>query len=133
MNNQKTCQERVQEHFESRIDDLEILFKNYQEGKEEADEDLGKFYDYGLCFDYVPADDKGSGFFRYQLSTGGPGDEFRFFVDLDYEVYKIEYWVLDWYDGAHVLLTGKSFDFMREIYDFFNEIGSCKVEFEKNI
>ena len=99
----RTCQERVDAHLESRMDDLKTLWENYCKGKEDDDEDLGNIYEYGLCFDYCPAgtfSDQREGFFRYQLSTGGPGDEFRFFADATRDVHRIEYWVLDWFDGA---------------------------------
>tara|TARA_R100001369_G_scaffold48740_1_gene75308 strand:+ start:413 stop:760 length:348 start_codon:yes stop_codon:yes gene_type:complete len=38
---------------------------------------------------------------RVQLSWGGPSDEFRLFKDGT-----IQYWFMDWYDGAHITMTG---------------------------
>jgi hypothetical protein len=61
--------------------------------------------EYGLAFDYVPAgtfDDQRHGYFRYQLSYGGPSEEFRFFVDLERQLVKAEFWLLDWFTGQSV-------------------------------
>ena len=132
--NEKNCKNQVKSRLNSRIEDLEKLWKLYQEGNEEGDSDLGEFCDYGLSFDYVAAntfDDQKQGYFRYQLSWGGPSDEFRFFCDPGFNCYSIEYWFLDWFDGASIELIGKNEELLMEIYNFFNEIGSCQAEFEK--
>jgi len=96
----QTCQERVKDHYEDRISDLHKLWQAYSKGEEEV-EDLGNIFEYGLAFDYVPFteddDRQEPGYFRYQLSTGGPGDEFRFFCDAEKHCYRVEYWFLDWY------------------------------------
>jgi hypothetical protein len=128
-----TCKDRVREELEGRLSDLRRLWKAYQEGDEEV-EDLGSFPDYGLCFDYVPQGtfrDQEEGYFRYQISWGGPSDEFRFYVNLDFSVHRIEYWFLDWFDGASITLSGKDKSFMTEVFDFFNEIGSVENEFRR--
>ena len=51
----------------------------------------------GLCFDFVDNSDMDHSlsYFRWQLSWGGPSDEFRLFEDGT-----VKYWFLDWYDGA---------------------------------
>lgn len=136
MTKQKTCAERVEEHLQSRIDDLEKLFRAYQEGEEERHSDeLGIFTEYDLCFDYVAPgtfDDQAEGYFRYQLSWGGPSDEFRFFTNPDFSIYRIEYWFLDWFDGASIRLYGSDYNLIAEIFEFFNDIGSVQGEFEKS-
>ena len=48
-----------------------------------------------------------------------------------FKLSKIEYWFLDWYDGASKKLTGKSFELMEEIYNFFDECESTKSEYNK--
>ena len=61
-----------------------------------------------LGFDYVEPGtftDQLEGYWRWQLSWGGPGDEFRIYINPDKSVHRIEYWYLDWYDGAHVTLS----------------------------
>jgi hypothetical protein len=50
----------------------------------------------GLCFDYVDnSETDQQSYHRWQLSWGGPSDEFRLLPDGS-----LKYWFLDWYDGA---------------------------------
>jgi hypothetical protein len=61
------------------------------------------FYDYALGFDYVSPntfENQTQGYCRYQISYGGPAEEIRFFCDEQKQPYKVEYWHLDWFDGA---------------------------------
>ena len=37
-----------------------------------------------------------------QISWGGPSSEFRIYVDENLNICAVEYWYLDWYDGAYV-------------------------------
>jgi hypothetical protein len=63
-----------------------------------------------LGFDYVEPGtftDQLEGYWRWQLSWGGPGDEFRIYINPDKSVHRIEYWYLDWYDGAKVELDAQ--------------------------
>ena len=108
----ETCESRINEHLESRLDDLRRLWSAYTnagqecaeceglgededgqecaecEGSGRIDEDgnvpdLGNIFEYGLSFDYVtPGTFKSQvgGYFRYQLSWGGPSDEIRFYA-----------------------------------------------------
>ena len=58
-----------------------------------------------LCFDYVEADtftNQKEGYWRWQFSWGGPGDELRAYVNRDDSIHRLEYWYLDWFDGAKV-------------------------------
>ena len=133
---EQTCKDRVADHLKGRIADLTKLWKNYQSGIDEYenDPDIGNFHEYGLSFDYVARNtftDQTTPYFRYQLSYGGPSDEFRFFVGPDLELNSIEYWFLDWYDGASVELKGSKFNLLSEIFDFFKEIGSVQAELDK--
>ena len=92
---EKKCIDLVQGQFEGRLEDLKVTDpenENYIEG---------------LCFDYVEPGtftDQLEGYWRWQLSYGGPSDEFRIFVNPDKSVHRIEYWYKDWFDGAHVTL-----------------------------
>lgn len=127
-----TCRNRITDLYKSRIADLRKLWKLYQEG-DESDPDLGTFSEYGLSFDYVPAGTiRGQkvAYFRYQLSWGGPSDEFRFFVNPDFSVHRIEYWFMDWFDGAKKVLTGKDYAFLEEIFCFFREIGTVEAAYK---
>ena len=85
----------------------EFLSDDYQELNQYED-----FFDYvnqfGLCFDRVEAgtfEDQRAGYWRWQLSWGGPSDEFRLFDNGD-----LEYWYLDWSDGACVPVKDEIFE-----------------------
>lgn len=94
-------------------------------------EDLGNLYEYGLSFDYVAPNtfnDQKEPYWRYQLSWGGSSDEFRIYGNTlnEYSVtiYRIEYWFMDWFDGASITLSGEDYKFIEElILSFFGESG----------
>jgi len=135
MKKQKTCKEKIAFHLKCRMDDLCQIWEDYCNGGEGV-EGLGTIYDYGLSFDYVPAGtftDQKEGYFRYQLSYGGPSDEFRFFVSYDENPYKIEYWFLDWFDGAKKEIQGKNKKLMLNIWEWFKEVANIRAEYEKAI
>jgi hypothetical protein len=122
-----SCEQRIDHHLEGRIEDLRRLWAAYCGGDEEGGED-GTLCEYGLSFDYVAPltfDDQKEGYFRYQLSWGGPGDEFRFFVNPDLSCHRIEYWFLDWFEGARRVLAGDDDAFLLELWEWFREIGSA--------
>lgn len=90
--------------------------------------DLGSFYEYGLCFDFVgpnysESDGDTSCYFRYQLNWGGPSDEIRF-----YPSGMIEYVFLDWFVGVGFDVTNDvDFSWAR---DWFQECGSLDFSSE---
>ena len=112
-NRERTCAERVAGQWESRKEDFRAILDAECAGLEPGDEgwpeQYGPFNEYGLWFDYVAPDtfdDQPEAFFRYGLSTGGPGDELRFYHDAGATYcYRIEYWFLDWFDGAMLDVT----------------------------
>ena len=59
-----------------------------------------------LSWDYVEAgtfEDQEDGFYRLQLSWGGPSDEFRIYTtQYADEIDVIEYHYMDWFDGASI-------------------------------
>jgi len=133
-----TCADRVRPNLEGRIAGIRKLWALYNDDPEAYDYELGNLYEYGLCFDYVPPgtfEDQLEGYFRWLLSTGGPGDEFRFYADRSpnrlsgWSVYRIEYWFLDWFDGAHIDLSGEDEELMRELFEFFAEVGMADSEY----
>jgi len=133
MTEHKKCEERVNGKLKDRIEDLQKLWEAYCNGEEDV-EDLGNIYEYGLSFDYVPRgtfNDQKEGYFRYQLSWGGPSDELRFFTGPDFYPHRIEYWFLDWFDGANRILNGKDGSLLLEIFDWFKECGTVEAQFEK--
>jgi len=122
----QTCKERIDEHYSGRIADIRKLWESYCSDNEDGDPELGRFNEYGLCFDYVSPgtfEDQPEGYFRYQLSWGGPSDEFRFYVDEDKSIDNIEYVFMDWFDGATMDVTDEDFDLMEEIFEDFKEMG----------
>jgi hypothetical protein len=157
---QPTCADRIDEQYESTMDDLRKLWSAYcQEecpecegtgfiesdtlisaddgdtlneecklcdGTGELSEDsyssdIGTMFEYGLSFDYVGHHDGRPGYFRYQLSWGGPSDEFRIYAERisewQWSVWKVEYWFMDWFDGAHKVLTGDDLRFIEELFE----------------
>lgn len=126
---EQTCEQRIDHHLQGRIDDLRRLWSAHVDGREAAD-DLGSLHEYGLCFDYVASgtfEDQREGYFRYQLSWGGPSDEFRFFANPDLSCHRIEYWFLDWFDGAHRVLTGNHEALLLCLWQWFCDCGSARA------
>ena len=130
-----TCEDRVEDHKEDRISTLRDLWHFYCENDPENyhPEHDTNMYEYGLSFDYVAPEtfnDQPEGYFRYQLSWGGPSDEFRIYAqrvdEYRYSIYRIEYWFLDWFDGAHIALKGDDLALLKEIFTiFFVDAGSA--------
>jgi hypothetical protein len=105
---------------------------NYEEYHPEHETNM---HEYGLSFDWVAPEtftDQREGYYRYQISWGGPSDEFRFYISGVNRwghpyVYRVEYWFLDWFDGAHKVLTGEDETLLETIFsDFFAEVGMCE-------
>ena len=132
----QSCKERVQDELNDRLADIRKLWRLYQHTPDTYDPDLGSFPEYGLCFDYVAKGtfgDQRRGYFRWQLSWGGPADEFRFYTDECLDPIVIEYWFLDWFDGAKVILQGQNYDLLAEIFQYFRETGVVEAERNKTI
>ena len=137
----KTCKERLESEFNNTFETLKDLWEFYLDDSPlDHPEHETNMYEYGLCFDYVAPftfKDQREGYFRYQLSWGGPSDEFRIYAqkidDYRFSVYKIEYWFLDWFDGACKTLwpTGDYFELIEEIFEmFFVESGTANYQLE---
>jgi hypothetical protein len=130
---QETCADKVTSNLAGRIEDLRKFWDIYND-PDATESDQEEFLNYGLSFDYVPYgtfEDQEGGYFRYQISWGGPGEEFRFYADPQFHCYRIEYWFLDWGDGAHIVLEGNIASLLGKIWDFFYEGGSVQAEFDK--
>jgi len=134
---ERTCEERVEQHMDSRLNDLRLMLNPtkddavfgrsdefsiaigddyeyfpgpiasptpaevFDEFEDEIRDELrDRFFEYGLSFDVVNADKPGESYVRYQISTGGPAEEIRFFCDFNRRPYRAEFWFLDWFDGA---------------------------------
>ena len=95
---QLKCKDLVQASWESQE-------KDYKNFKDEGD--FESLYDYAnetaLSFEKVHKNSKENidrSYYRLQLSWGGPSTEFRAYLNADHDIDYIEYWYLDWFDGA---------------------------------
>lgn len=112
MNKEKenSCKSRVKEAMFSRLADIRKLWK----AENNETEDLGNLWNYGLSIDYIePKTFKNQykGYTRYQLSWGGPSEEFRWYDGSS----RIEFWFLDWFDGAYSLVPDKDVAMIKSI------------------
>jgi hypothetical protein len=119
------CADLVQDEFnqtEQTYQEASNFFNEYDnatEGEQIAlkviDKHKGNYYheyedlfDYvnqtALSWDYVEGEGKNNpGYYRLQLSWGGPSDEFRIYTIGDtLEVDVIDYYYMDWFDGASI-------------------------------
>ena len=126
---QPTCKELVNDMFnqvEQDYKDADQYFNEYysedtSEGEQIALKVIDKhkgdhfseyedLFDYvnqtALSWDYVEAgtfEDQEDGFYRLQLSWGGPSDEFRIYTIGDtLQIDVIDYHYMDWFDGASI-------------------------------
>jgi hypothetical protein len=135
--NKGTCAARWKASKDGRINDLRKLLAAYRKGEEDRySEDLGTLGEYGLCFDHVAPGtftDQLEGYWRYQMSWGGPSDEFRFYAGGcgEQQPHRISYVFLDWFDGHERALKGRDLELMRDIWSFFADAGTTKFEYRK--
>lgn len=123
---EKTCAELVQGKFDEVVNEWEKARRFYWEWEEATegeqcamkaiDKNNGDdFHGYDDLYDYVNQnclgwhyvapftfEDQRAGYYRLQLSYGGPSDEFRIYVDDEKNICGVEYWYMDWFDGACV-------------------------------
>jgi hypothetical protein len=129
-----TCRQRIGKELRSTIATLRRLWELNKQDPDASDPDLGSFREYGLAFDYVAAGTftgQREGYFRYQLSWGGPSDEFRFYTDAARSLARIEYRFMDWFDGAGRTLKGADLELLTEIWDDFCEVGAVDAALDK--
>ena len=130
--NENTCKARIGKELKSEMETIKALWELYKQDPEASHEDYGNFNEHGLSFDYVaPGTFRGQrrGYFRYQISWGGPSDEFRFYAEgrgYHWTLDRVEYVFLDWYDGAKRTLSGENLDIMTEIFHDFMETGTLE-------
>ncbi len=104
----KTCKERIRDEYVDRIETIQSIFECIDDAHDNrdyhtVDNAQTELNEYGLSFDYVEPntfEDQERGYLRWQLSWGGPSDEFRFFIDEQGGITNIEYHFQDWLDGA---------------------------------
>mgnify|MGYP001344352626 CR=1 FL=1 len=90
-NAEHTIAELGENALENTLNILETLLN----AEDYETEELGSLYDLGLGFYPVPydEDEETIQYFCYQLSTGGPGTEIRFYP------HRTEFVFLDWFSG----------------------------------
>ena len=112
----KKCADLVHKKYQDTLKDYQQAYDYFNDGykdlekkPDEAYEGYEDFFDYvnqsGLSFDFVEAntfEDQKCGYWRFQMSWGGPSDEFRIYTDYDKNINYIEYWYMDWFDGASI-------------------------------
>lgn len=124
-----TCKERWLSHKDSRVADIRRMW-DVRQNPEASEDDLDELYDYGLSFDYVAPetfDDQLEGYWRWQISWGGPSDEFRFYASSPHcKAYRISYCFMDWFDGHDEALTGADRELLAELWEWFQECGTAE-------
>lgn len=124
MEKERTCAEKVRGAYRSRMADIKRLWNLYKKDPEARTRDGAQWNEYGLSFDYVPAgtfNHQKHGFFRYQISYGGPSEEFRFYSDEQLNLTSCNFHFLDWFDGASVKVTGRNLETWLEIWEDFRD------------
>ena len=108
----QSCRDRIDAQWISTQADIGamLLGEDWEEYKEANGYDSDcdghqAFSEYGLCFDYVSPENGENGYYRFQMSYGGPSDELRFYATREGQCHVIQYWFMDWFDGAHITLT----------------------------
>ena len=117
-----TCAELIEGKLQGRLEDFKALWELEYQGEEEHNE-LGTLNEYGLSLDYVLLEGNRRGYWRWQLSRGGPSDEFRFYGECvgEYQgiIDRVVYNYADWFDGALQELDGDDLQLMQEIFVLF--------------
>ena len=130
-NTEKKCKDRIKAEWRDRSADIKKLWALWNEDSDANDDDLGNLNEYGLGFWYTPAEKRRAGYFVWQFSTGGPGDEIRFWTDPQFNLIRAEYWFLDWFDGAHIDVTDN--ETVRDIWEsFFQESTAAEGAFQQS-
>jgi len=130
---QLTCKQRWGCKYKSTMHTISQLWKLYRKDPEAYHPDLGRFDEYGLCFDYVAPNtfkEQRRGYFRYQITSGGPSEEVRFYADGDgdrWTVDNVEYW----FDGHGEKVRGSNYEMMKEIFQNFAECGTIEHVYEE--
>ena len=128
MSQDPTCEQRIDEHLQDRLDDLKALRSIAQGMRSTPAEMVARAEDLGLepnlpwneaeeaaqeLLDNYPLWIGANSYEQddelcllVQLSTGGPGDEFRLYPSADRSrVARIVYRFIDWWDSAERTLT----------------------------
>ena len=107
-----TCADRVADHWNNRRGEL-LQFRDAGPETDFTNPEGYPLSEYALCLDYVDQVGKNPGYWRYQISSGGPQEEIRYYATKDMpsdgylgDMTPVELWLLDWFDGASTELVG---------------------------
>ena len=104
------------EEYQDATEGEQIAMKVFDKHRGDYFHEYDDMFDYinqtALSWDYVDSEGRKAGYYRLQLSWGGPSDEFRIYVDQDKDIDVIEYWYMDWFDGACVEVPEDSYTAM---------------------
>jgi len=100
--------EQFYQEYDNATEGEQIAMKVIDQNNGDYFHEYEDLFDYvnntALSWDYVEAytfENQSEGYYRLQLSWGGPSDEFRIYPAKDeYSVDNIEYAYMDWFDGA---------------------------------
>lgn len=103
MTKQPTCEDRIEEHLENRLDYIEKRLKWYHAwyvagNYDRSDQALQALQEFPLGIEIKKV-------LIIELGTGGPADYFEVELDRDNEPVKITYHFVDWWDHAERNLT----------------------------
>jgi len=115
----KPCKERIKPACRRRLAHIRRLYVAEATGEElplEFVEDYGRsLAEYGAGIWLVEAGtwpDQREDYVRYQLTHGGPSEEFRVYRNKD-----VEFWLSDWYDAAKVDVVGEDAELVLKIVE----------------
>lgn len=99
----RTCAERIKEHYEYRNIDLEEIYdKTGSDDRDIAEEGYDELHNFALSMETYSC-------VRIDLSTGGPGDWLEVIVDDDDDIRKVTYHFNDWFDHASMPVDSNSY------------------------
>jgi hypothetical protein len=75
----------------------------------------------GLCFDKHYDEESGYVYYAFVLSTGGPHEEVRFYVDSEGDLRSSSFVSKPWFDLIEISMNGN--DTMQAIFDSFDDCG----------
>ena len=101
-------QNQTLDQLKGRASDIaDIMTRQRSDDAEVADQAYDDFYQYGLSFDYVPPftfEEQRAGYWRWQISWGGPGEEFRIYVDpVTDRVKEVDFYYTEDWGNCHTI------------------------------
>jgi len=101
----KRCADLIAEKYKDRLDQFKKGLKSKDPIKWLVESVLG--------FDYVTPEtfkDQNQGYWRMQISWGGPSDEVRWYTNNGIDFSKTTYAYLDWFDGDEIEIDDDVWD-----------------------